>query len=970
MYFLDKFSELVKICGDAPALTDSDGKRTLSYRQLDELSVQIACKLKKSGVGKGSRVIIVLDRCVEYVATEIALLKLRAVIVPLIPSYPKERIEYIKSDCNVSCIVTKNFIDDIKDVSLCECTTCENFSDEDTAMLIYTSGSTGNPKGVVYSAGNLDAQIIRKSQCVEDIKPLIFAASATMSFCVTVTEYLRTLAVGGHIHMISEEVRSDVKRLSDYYTENHITSGYISPRILKMFDCNSDDLKRVFTAGEKVVNLYSDKYEIVNCYGQSESVGAITEFVIDKQYDNTPIGKPVSGLEIIIMDKDGKEVKDGEEGQICIIGNLPCEYNNLPEQSKKTFRKLSDGRTFIYTGDIGKKLSDENIVYLNRMDWMIKVHGQRVEPGEIEGVMNTVDGVTGSIVKAFEKEDSTMILCGFYTESHPVDKNIIRKELEKKLPHYMIPGVYVKLDSFPVNANGKIDRKSIAMPDFSEARAEYEAPENEIEEIICYAMQKVLGIDKIGRNDNFIELGGNSINAVTLCEKCGIKGLAPQLVMIGQTPCKISELLEKSDFCIKPEIEICGKIKDEYPLSMAQKYQLDVCNAYNTPIDVIDMTYYFKLDADVDVKRLICAIEKVVNAHPIYKCHVDTKNNRLITDAGEFTVKEIFVKASEFEDYRISRYKKVRNILTDPLIDAEILHIDDGGIYLYLCLCHMVYDGETLRILLNEISAEYDGKEGEEEKASIFDMIDYEEKLRCDNQLTDSAWKAFDDNYMDLSCGQLFKEDDHFETAYSMQILTGIREEKINEFLRTNNISILTLIEAAMEKTIEKKFGVSDFCYMNVYNGRCDHRLANSHGVFAKSVFMRSSVKDCHEAKKLFKEIENQYQRLVYFDVLDTFDVVEKYPAIRSGITLNYRDFLTLSIDLGGKTYIGDFLYEPYEINKPFTDFDFIVNKMPKGYGYNVVLSSAKVTGDFAKAFAEKFDAIMCEIINSNDVPV
>ena len=970
MFFLDKFSEYVKYSGTMPALTDNDGKRTLSYSELDELSDKIAGKLSKQGVKKDSHAIIVLDRCAEYVATEIALLKLGAVIVPLIPSYPKERIEYIKGDCNVSLVVDENFIENIKDAVPYEYTGGEGFCDDDTAMIIYTSGSTGNPKGVVYSAGNLDAQIIRKSKCVEDIKPLIFAASATMSFCVTVTEYLRTLSVGGHVHIISEEIRSDAKRLADYYTENHITSGYISPRVLKMFDCNSSDLKRVFTAGEKAVNIYSEKFEIVNAYGQSETIGTITEFLIDKLYDNTPIGKPVAGIEIIITDNDGKEVEDGEEGQICIIGNLPCKYNNLPEQSEKTFKKLSDGRTFIYTGDIGKKLPDKNIVYLNRTDWMIKVHGQRVEPGEIESVMNKAPGVTGSIVKAFEKEDSTMILCGFYTESQPVDKNIIRAELEKKLPHYMIPGIFVKMDSFPVNANGKIDRKSIAMPDFSEARAEYEAPENEIEEIICHAMQKVLGIDKIGRNDNFIELGGNSINAVLLCEACGIKALAPQLVMIGQTPCKISELLEKNDFCEKPEIKIGGKIKDEYPMSMSQKYQLEVCNSYNTPIDVIDMTYYFKLDADADVKRLICAIEKVVNAHPIYKCHIDTKNNRLITDNRDFTVKEVVVKTEEFEDYRISRYKKVRNLLTDPLIDAEILHIDDGGIYLYLCLCHMVYDGEALRILINEISAEYDGKEGEEEKASIFDMIDYEEKLRCDNQLTDSAWKAFDDNYKGLENRRLFKEDVHYETAYSMPILSEISEEEIDEFLKKNNISILTLIEAAMEKTIEKMFGVSDFCYMNVYNGRCDHRLANSHGVFAKSVFMRSSVKDCHEAKKLFKEIENQYQRLVYFDVLDTFDVVEKYPAIRSGITLNYRDFLTLSIDLGGKTYIGDFLYEPYEINKPFTDFDFIVNRMPKGYGYNVVLSSAKVTGDFAKAFAEKFDAIMCEIINTNDVPV
>lgn len=957
MFFIDEYLHNVETIRDSIALTDQDGKRNFTYGQLDSQSNKIANKLVSLGVRAGDSVIIRLPRRIEYIACEIALLKIGAVIVPLIPEYPKERVEYIKKDCSAVLVIGESFLDGINGIEEFQDEVQEpvEIDDDGRAMIIYTSGSTGKPKGVVYTRGNIDAQIMRRMDCVKDISPLVFAASATMSFCVALTEYFRTLAMGGHIHILSNEVRSDAALLSSYYLNHQIAAGYISPRVLRHFKCKSDCLKRVFVGGEKVVNTYSADYEIEVGYGQSETVGLVTAFPIDKPYDNTPIGKPNEGIEIKIISSGGEEVTDGYEGEICLIGNLPCEYNNLEEQTKKVFQKLPDGRIFIRTGDIGKRLPDGNVLYLNRNDWMIKVHGQRVEPGEIEAVMNGVDGITGSVVKAFENEDGTMLLCGFYTESQAVGKDQIKKRLADALPDYMIPGVFVRMDAFPVNANGKTDRKSIERPDLSLLSAPYEKPVDETEEELCNLMQEFLHIKQVGRHDDFFELGGNSLNAVTLCARCSIEGIAPQIVMIGHTPAGIARLLAEKNFYPKPDLTVSKTVKEAYPLSESQKYQYEVCHKQGKTIDCIDLVYYFKLDDDVDICRLINAVESVVNEHVIYTSHIDLENGLLITDETAYRVETISLNDSDFEKFRKNKYNHVRNLKTEPLFEAKILLVDHTH-YLFLQICHLVYDGKTLDNLLGAISARYNGEPVEAEQASIFDLIDYECRVRDDKKLIEKAGQVLSSNYEDLKAVKLFGDEKKYSTAVSTKILEKESGTEIDEFLKEHGISILTLFQAAAEMTISKMFQTDDFCYMNVYDGRGNQLLNASHGVFAKSVFMRSGVGKHESLGEYFSAIEKQYQKLVYYDILETFETVSNYPEIMSGITVNLRELQGFMLKLGEKRLFSGFLEEINDAYRPFTDFDLIINRYPKGYGYLVTVSSTKVSEGFAEGFIRSLE--------------
>ncbi len=965
MFFVDEYLQKVKTIKDNLAITDNDGKRSFTYGELDILTNKIANKLVALGITTGDAVIIRLPRIAEYIACEIALLKIGAAIVPLIPEYPDDRVSYIKKDCNAALIIAESFFKDISSITEVDFE-ASDVDDENIGMFIYTSGSTGNPKGVVYSRHAMDVHIKITFPYIDGIDPLVYAASATMSFCFTVEEYLRNLSVGAHIHMLSNEVRSDAGLLSSYYIDNKISAGFISPRIAKNFECKSDYLKRVFTGSDRVSNTYSDNYEICCTYGQSETIGPITCFMIDKNYDNTPIGKPLKGVEIIIADPDDNEVADGTEGQILIIGDFPHEYNNLKEQTQKNFKRLDDGRILVHSGDVGKKLPSGDILFVNRNDWMIKIHGQRVEPGEIEFVMNSVDGITGSIVKAFENDDGTMLLCGFYTEKKAVKRSEIIDKLKSALPSYMIPSALVRMDSFPTNANGKLDRKSIGKPDLNQLTTDYEEPIGKTEEIICGAMQEILSIKRVGRNDNFFELGGNSLNAVSLCAKCGIEGLEPPIVMTGQTPAGIAKLLSEKSFYPKPKLTVSKSVKKEYPLSSSQKYQYEVYHSLGAPIDSIDTNYFFKLGENDDIDRLKRAVEDVVNEHPIYKSHIDIENDRLFIDQTDFKVEDVSLKEDEFKDFRYRLCKRVRNLKGDPLFEGKILHIDDGSTYLFMNVCHLIYDGKSLANLMKSINAKYNGTPEEEEQASIFDQIEYECRLKEDTKLIEKTDEVFASNYDGLKASNLFDENKKCATGAASKILEGVNQTEIDTFLKDYGISILTFFQAAMEITVRKMFKVDDFCYMNVHDGRTDEKLSASHGVFAKAVFMRSGAGKHERKKDYFESIKEQYQKLVYYDVVDTFDVVEKYPAIKSGITFNFRDLSYGILKTGDEMKLTEFIDEPFEVNEPITYFDLFINRLPRSMGYTAVVASSKVSVEFANEFIRNLDENIRELLNGN----
>ena len=257
MNYLSIFSDAVKQYSSKPALVDMNGSRTTSYEALDKLSDKVCAKLMSRGIQDGY-VIVNMGRRMEYISSYLGILKAGASVVPVIPEYPKERIDYISKDCGAKEIITEAFFDDIESY---DSVPNANRADNEPALLVYTSGSTGTPKGIRHSVGAVAAAVNRQTALLQGFGEVVFGGAGQMSFVVFSNEYLAVFAVGGCTHILEDSVRKDIRLLEAYYDKHNISVGFISPQMLKFLGTPCS-LKRVLTGSEVLRNTYSDKYEI------------------------------------------------------------------------------------------------------------------------------------------------------------------------------------------------------------------------------------------------------------------------------------------------------------------------------------------------------------------------------------------------------------------------------------------------------------------------------------------------------------------------------------------------------------------------------------------------------------------------------------------------------------------------------------------------------------------------------------
>ena len=959
-------SDIMKKYASCPAITDQDGKRTVSYRELDTLSARAAAKLKDLGICRGESVAVNLDRRMEYIAAELAILRIGAVVIPLIPDYPKDRVEYITKDADVRMIVDEAFFRELPEEKDTVIPSWRDFPEDTREFIFYTSGSTGKPKGIIYRDRAVVQGLYRNLEMgFRDVDPYIYAAMATMTFTASIVDYYRNFLLGGHVHMLSDEVRSDVEKLEEYYEKAKISVGYMPPRLLKQYQNRDKDLRLVFTASEKVTEIYFPEFKTLNALGMTESLCSYCVFPIDRKYENTPVGKPVGDVTIRILGGDGQEVPQGEEGIIVPTGTFPYEYNNLPEETANTFHREPDGRVSIYTGDIGRILPDGNLVYVNRADWMMKIHGQRVEPGEIESAIKAVPGVADAIAKAFEQKDGSMLLCGFYTVSAPVDKETIREALTGKLPHYMIPSVLVRMERFPVNANGKTDRKAIQCPDLSEQLTSYEKPEGPVESALAKAMETLLCLPEVGRNDNFLELGGNSMNAHLLAQACGVEGITPQLIMLGKTPAKIAELFSGQDQ--RPKLTSRAGKRQRYPISLAQHYQYDVCASLGKNMNLYDMILYYELDDELDTERLKEAIEQTVLAFPIYRARINIREKWMEIDPP-VRVRDLSLSEEEFRAFRMDRLTQKRDFTGDPkkdapLFDAAIIR-QGGRKFLFLDLCHIIYDGAGMKLFMDTVSARMEGREGPVETFSLFDLACHEQSI-TDTPFFRKAWQFYDSYYQGLDRGlDVFNGSADSDIRVSRKLMEGTEPEELDRFLKKMGVSILTLFQGALELTVRKLTDRTDFAYMNVYDGRVSAELRNTHGVLAKAVYVRSSADPEKTVREYLAGIQEGYQNLVYYDVVDTPELIRKHPHIRSGICLNFRTIPeTLTLDGKPLKWEEEYAGELLKAHKAFTVFDLSIDNSPDGKEHFGRIVSAKASPAFVDSFLTTYDRMLKKLM-------
>jgi len=533
--FIDILLNSLLSNSDKIAIVDQGGKRKTTYKDLLLLARQVTSYIKSKNIDVQSFVGIQLPSSLEFVAAEIGIWLSRCIAVPMGENYPQSRVDYIINHCESPLLIDSSIIRNIREL---EPSDGEIPNSTDNALILYTSGSTGNPKGALHTFEPLDNCAPRKIAPGFDMDNVIFGTSAPLYFAFG-NNLWDVLQAGGTVHIYSDELKNNVSAMEQYILDNGITVSLISPAVLKLFKNKSPKLKVVITAGEKLTTQYSkDGYTLFNLFGQTEALHAIIGYEMpEHQIETIPIGKCLHGLQAKVVDEDGIEVPNGVVGEMCLKGPLFKEYYKAPELT----REIYDGE-WLHTKDLVYVNEDNDIVYVNRKDWMVKVNGQRVEPGEVEAAMHKIDGIIGAVVKGFDNNEGSQYLCAFYI-SDTVKSDDLRKKLAEVLPTYMVPSYFVKMSEFPINANGKIDRKALTEPCINDISGEYVAPANEMEESICKAFSDILGIEKVGTNDDFVNLGGDSIKMMRLVLACQKLGLTYEMINAQRTPQNIATAL-------------------------------------------------------------------------------------------------------------------------------------------------------------------------------------------------------------------------------------------------------------------------------------------------------------------------------------------------------------------------------------------------------------------------------------------
>ena len=752
--FLELFKKQVSDQKDKIAIIDSE-RGQLSYAELDEYAGKIAEKMQISGVAKNDTVALVMPNSIDLVAAILGAMKLGAAFTVINPKYPKERLDYIYHDCSAKLVVTPDFFEDAKAYE----TIAEeaSVSDDDTAMLVYTSGSTGNPKGVIIDHLALFSSIHNLVSEEE-----IFGMGAPLFFIAGSKSLLMGLANGCTNVLIPLTTMRDPQLLAEFLAKYQVNVTFISPKVLRYFQPIGNSLKRVFVGSERLSGIWTDKYEIYNTYGMSESIAAVLQFKVDREYDNTPVGKTLGSERVYLLDENGHE---SSEGEICLTGRFAKGYLNLPKETARVFvpnpYKEKDGfDIMIHTGDLGRRLSDGNIVYLNRIDWMVKINGQRVEPGEIEAKLRSIEGIADAAVKDFTDDTNQTFLVAYYVVKKDIDESLIRETLKNMLPDYMVPSFFVRLEKLPLNANGKLDRAALKNPDAGEKRTVYAPPENELQEKIVKAYEKALGISGIGIDDDFFTLGGDSIKVImlqSLLKQADIN-VAASDVFEAHTPRELSKTTGK-----KSQLsDYIGHAADAYPLTRAQMSIYLDCQmpgketAYNN-------TFGLFLPGAFDSERFFNAAEKVLNSYPVFRsaaaivddkpCLIPLIDQKIVIDR---------IETSETDKKLLAqRVNRPFSLDKGPLCRAAVFTLPDG-LFFVCSIHHLVSDGTSLSIIARNIAAIYNSEAMAEEYMSNYTLSLYEaehsEEMKVDDDIyrrmlneTDGNTELYSDGDSSLS---------------------------------------------------------------------------------------------------------------------------------------------------------------------------------------------------------------------------
>ena len=851
------WTKLVQEKPDADVIVEgADASKKFSRKKVDELSAKVRAWLKQRSVGREDMVMIRLPRGAAGMIAMLGVWKAGAAFIVVETSYPEERIEYIKQDARVKAVIDIDAWMEIVDTE--PLYGFDTADIHDAAFAVYTSGSTGRPKGVLHEYGTIKMNLvcgIGKNQF--DISDSYHVAHiAPFSFVASIKIALISFSTGMVMYILPYETIKNPIRLKMYFIDNQINCAFLTPSLLRTAGTDFGPyLKVIVTGSEPAGGIDPKDIILINTYTMSESAFTVTEFILDKKYDICPVGTPnIPWLGLKLLDEEGKETAPGEEGEICFANPFFREYIGLTAETAEAKR----GGLY-HSGDLGRFDEDGQLILTGRINDMVKINGNRVEPSEIEVLAKRILDIDHCIVKGFI-EARRSFLCLYYLGDHEIDVAAAREKLAENLPYYMIPAYFIRLPEIPVLANGKVNKRALKAPDPSSSEA-YVPPRNDVEKRICRAMEKVLELERVSIFDDFYDIGGDSLASMSVLAETGIEDLNAMDVFKGRTPEKIAAIYEenkKKKTGVSAEEYEAAARKRALPLTAVQMDMFDR-QLYNPKKTMFNLPQIFVTDDLASAEKFEEVLNQVAQNHPSFSMVLefgpdDLPVQRYMPERCPVIKLEEMTEA-EFQELR-PNLVGLHRLVGHTLFEVRLIRTE-AHVYLFFNPHHIVIDGMGYQALFANIARAYKGEPLVPDTFCTF-LARNEELKKSERHFQD---KAFLDN---LYGGKDWARDlipDLKSNENLMETIPFLIQVSVKDAEKFENLSKLSrngLFTIAAMMALSKCMGKDDIMISWGFHNRTDASEMRAVGQLATVLPLGISFSEYDTLQDLYVEMKQQ----------------------------------------------------------------------------------------------------------------
>ncbi|MGV9637978.1 amino acid adenylation domain-containing protein [Nocardia rhamnosiphila] len=733
------------VAADPDAIAVTSGPLALTYRQLDARANHLARLLLRRGGRPGTLVAAALPRSLDAIVTVWAATKAGAAFLPMDPNLPADRIEFLLSDSRVTLGITdaasRPLLPDNVDWLIVDTETAAAGTDPalsapvtdadrggpirpaHPAYVIYTSGSTGTPKGVLVAHRALP-DVVAAQRRILGVGPAATVLQvASPNFDASVYELLMAHGSGGRLVIAPPDVYGGPE-LAALMRREHITHTLLTPSALATLPHDGlGELRVLASAGEPVgpelVERWAPDRAMVNLYGPSETTIWATANAALTPGEPITIGGPVGPVAAAVLDTWLRPVPAGVAGELYLFGDgLADAYIGRAGLSASRFVACpfgEPGHRMYRTGDIVRRTDTDELEFVGRNDFQVKIRGNRVELGEIDAVLGARPDVAFTVTVPRRTEDRPSVLVSYVVPApgHTVSGTELTAALTEALPAYMVPAAVLVLDELPLNSSGKLDRARLPEPVF--ATHEYRAPSTPVENVVAEAFRHVLGITRVGADDNFFELGGDSLSASLVVARVGatLNVRVPVRAMF-EAPTVAGLAAHAETLTGGDRVPLTAGVRpDPVPLSLAQQ-RMWFLNRFEPDSAAYNIPVMLRLTGDLDTEALATALRDVAGRHEVLRTiYPETAGEpeQVILDEPEITLDPVHVDPSVIPDVVGEFMRRGFDVTVQVPLRVELFALDTAGhtteYLLVLVVHHIAGDGQSMGPLARDVMRAY-----------------------------------------------------------------------------------------------------------------------------------------------------------------------------------------------------------------------------------------------------------------------